>query len=69
MEEYVSRLRPLAGYDDIAIRDQFLAGLPEKIEEQVTMAGGDLVNAIQVSQKYVNLLESRQTIQKQVTFR
>ncbi len=65
MEEYVSRLCPLAarlGYDDLAIRDQFFAGLPEQIE-QITMAGGDLANAIQVAQKYANLLESRQTIQ------
>ncbi len=71
MEEYVSRLHPLAarlGYDDLAISDEFLAGLPEKIEEQVSMAGGDLANAIQVAQKYANLLESRQTIRKEVTF-
>ncbi len=38
MEEFVARLRPVAarlGYDDLAIRDQFLAGLREKVEEQV----------------------------------
>ncbi len=42
MEEFVARLRPVAahlGYDDLAIRDQFLAGLSEKVKEQVIMAG------------------------------
>ncbi len=49
------RLRPVAarlGYDDLAICDQVLAGLSEKVEEQVIMVGGDLANAINIAQGY-----------------
>ncbi len=45
MEEYLARLRPLAvrlAYDDQAIRDHFIAGLTEKIEE-VVKAGETLL--------------------------
>ncbi len=70
--EFEARLHPLAerlGYDELAIIDQFLAGLPEKVEEEVTMAGGHLTNVISVVQQYTNLLESRQAISnKEVTF-